>query len=711
MDADFPSSNQFIRRPPPLDPRVEQELRNACEIVLRDLKPSGHDIEDRRMKTDILVNIDPYKLEHQVRNAAQNDTSKPKRQHSAAAWIMSGETEQQENPSTSSRDVRGPEATVQREDVTQARNTKGDINAPRTNESPQSNNHTQLLVAEGPLAPMPSNTTGTRQPSVVPSSHQISSPLPAQRPDSTSTDASAPFTPSTEHYKSTSTAPSSAAMTSADSSNRASESIYTQAPTAQDEQWMKQEVEKHRQSQGPVPTAPGAAQATGTGVSAETGKAMALKDRRGSQDAQTLNLNSKLGIDTTKRPTITTRSSSRQSASFSAAPAASTSPPITSPILARQGSSGSTGAKRQSRSSNRLSIDGVPETRLSPQHSPRNEDVPPVPRLDAERLSSLTNASRSNSINQNNLADMQRHRVEGNRTNDSQSKVITSPRPAATATSSTQNSGGVSRTMDSQDRAANAAKLQQAQQHSENQPVANNSHLQDRSVLVRDFPHQNRLGSNFRPNARDPTPADFDALMWAMDGAVRAPVGQQPASLFVTDSSASSRPTLLGPKDIVSRSSSNYSSRSEKADKTKQQAPNMVRGPTHMNNMTTQQAIQPSTQHIQITRPQSTSMVNEITASKPATSQKFISRSRPTSVVPPARTSGTYSNRSAGVPVRREKKGLSRLVWKLGGNDSPQTQNSYGSPPESQHIPIEGDDDWDEEEACAAPVVGFGRGW
>jgi len=38
-----------------LDPTIEIELRRACAIILRDLKPSGHDLEDTRMKQDILV--------------------------------------------------------------------------------------------------------------------------------------------------------------------------------------------------------------------------------------------------------------------------------------------------------------------------------------------------------------------------------------------------------------------------------------------------------------------------------------------------------------------------------------------------------------------------------------------------------------------------------------------------------------------------------
>jgi hypothetical protein len=38
-----------------LDATLEIELRRACAVILRDLKPSGHDLEDTRMKQDILV--------------------------------------------------------------------------------------------------------------------------------------------------------------------------------------------------------------------------------------------------------------------------------------------------------------------------------------------------------------------------------------------------------------------------------------------------------------------------------------------------------------------------------------------------------------------------------------------------------------------------------------------------------------------------------
>jgi len=42
-------------RRPKLDATLEIELRRACAVILRDLKPSGHDLEDTRMKQDILV--------------------------------------------------------------------------------------------------------------------------------------------------------------------------------------------------------------------------------------------------------------------------------------------------------------------------------------------------------------------------------------------------------------------------------------------------------------------------------------------------------------------------------------------------------------------------------------------------------------------------------------------------------------------------------
>lgn len=44
-----------VDRPPPLDSRTEALLREACTSIVQNLRPSGYDIEDTRMKTDILV--------------------------------------------------------------------------------------------------------------------------------------------------------------------------------------------------------------------------------------------------------------------------------------------------------------------------------------------------------------------------------------------------------------------------------------------------------------------------------------------------------------------------------------------------------------------------------------------------------------------------------------------------------------------------------
>ena len=716
MDVDVISSNRFIQRPPPLDPKVERDLRDACEVILRDLKPSGHDIEDRRMKTDILVEGDPFKLNHRVKSTAQNDAGKPKRQHSAASWIIDGDTDEQ-HTSSNTRDSEKPAQNPAKPPTIVK---KSDVRRQDPN---------QLLANEGPLAPRPTDTQTTRQPSVPTSSHVASSPHPAQRTDSTSTDVSTPFTPSTEHYKSASTAPSSAAMTSADSSNRASESIYIQPATAKDEQWMKYEVEKHRQSQGPILSN---ANADGTTIlrgSHGSDKTTALKDRRGSQDAQSINLSSKSGIDANKRPTITSRSSSRQSGAFAGA-AQPVSPPLTSPTVGRPGSSSSVSSKRHSRSGHRSSLDGIHETRHSPQPSPQNEDVPPVPRLDAERLNSLTNASRDNSNAQAAGAEVQNQHVDKSRANVSHPHGTVTPQHHVRSTTAshlnTQTTTEPHQPSNPSDatQATSVSAVADSRHPNTNTPVINpqhatksasNPHSQDRSILVRDFSQQSQLSSYFRRSTNDPSPADFDALMSAMDSAVHAPVGQQPSPLLIGDPSSPSRSNLMLPKDVVSRSSSNYSSHSGKAGPSKVQGPSTARGqPTQPE--TSARTSQPNsgkvTQHVQIKRPKSTSMVNGISASQaPTTFPTSIQQSNPTSVTPPAGFSEVNSNRSSTLTSRKEKKGLSRLMWRLGGGDMPERRSTHISPHQSQQIQVGDEYEFNEEEACAAPVIGFGRGW
>ncbi len=86
------------------------------------------------------------------------------------------------------------------------------------------------------------------------------------------------------------------------------------------------------------------------------------------------------------------------------------------------------------------------------------------------------------------------------------------------------------------------------------------------------------------------------------------------------------------------------------------------------------------------------------------------------SVTSPSRNSTAgYSQTSESHPgVKKPPRGIKKLLARLGGGEMPVRRKIYIEPPRTYASrPEDGEDgeDWSDEEACAAPVVGFGRGW
>lgn len=54
-DGDDHFDPNDVNRPPALDAKTESQLRHACRVIVDNLKPSGHDIEDTRMVNDMYV--------------------------------------------------------------------------------------------------------------------------------------------------------------------------------------------------------------------------------------------------------------------------------------------------------------------------------------------------------------------------------------------------------------------------------------------------------------------------------------------------------------------------------------------------------------------------------------------------------------------------------------------------------------------------------
>lgn len=254
-------SNAYVGRPPPLDPKTERELRQACALILQDLKPSGHDIEDTRMKSDILLDddqgSDPYRFNHGLAPPAirVKPADPVKKQHSSAAWVMhdDGNPSRVDNPNKVIKAA--PQATAASKSSAAStrsvafKNTDRDdepakpSSYPRFSGTVQPQKTKQIAPPEYPLAPVQSPVPSAMNPI-------SSTDLPNNTSDSASTSPSTQYTNfSSERNKDTSTGFSSAPYTPATSSKRVSDNVYSEPPTAKDGQWMKQSVEKQRQVQ------------------------------------------------------------------------------------------------------------------------------------------------------------------------------------------------------------------------------------------------------------------------------------------------------------------------------------------------------------------------------------------------------------------------------------------------------------------------------
>ena len=689
------------------------------------------------MKSDVFVEQDPYTLNHRVEPPRRaHDDSRPKKQHSAASWIVNGHGENMPGPQqgeSSRMDDRPRKPTI---DTAQANQQNSPHNPTKkfATLSPLSSN--AVLPAEYPLAPLPSNTTGTRQPSMSASSKLVSSPGPTQRAGSASTEVSMPFTPSTDHHKSVSTAATSTA-----SSNRASDNVYTQQATARDGAWMKQEVEKHRQAQSTLPsiatTAGAAAVLANDALSRNTAGSrdgvlqQGRRESTGPAEAKTVG---------TRRPLTADRSSSRYSGSSWNSQMQSNSP-TTGNGLARHGSNGS---RRHSRPSSRLSFEGIHETKTSPIPSPRSEEVPPVPRLDAIRLNSLTcsvNHTPIASVTQQQPPQHQRELPTSDRPTLAPAPQNAGSRAADASTAqanSVTSTSGAQTTLETRYRhtgqnvAANTSKSVQQPNIAQNdfaattngQPPSRTQNtpqlantMASPTVVVRDFYRPKPpLGSEMAAQRRsnDPTPADFEALMQTMDGAVHGMPAPAPDLATASSSLHANGNANSGmPVNVPARRSSLGGSMRTSSLASTHNAPPLPRQHKSFSHKTDTPSEAPTSRPPPPQGPDNAGMVNGMSsqnhrASSQADSTPMQQSNRSSTFSPTGASEAHSSQRATSTTAnRRERKGLSKILWKMGGGELPQRRKIY--------VPQYAGDGkyWeeDEDEACAAPVVGFGRGW
>lgn len=341
--------------------------------------------------------MDPYNFNHGLAPAPapaavpQKQVEHPPRSHSAADWIRQDDSNGSrlktqnvvKTKVAAASKVPAPQKSNHTAEPVKSSysRAKGSTLPPRT---------TRIVLPESPLAPMHT---------VAPSALQASSPPPIQPAvESPATSPSTQYTSmSSDHNKSASSA---TPFTPSLSSKRVSENDKTQnqSLSARDGQWMKDNIARRRKAEGEA-TADAPPPLNGSFNTGITTQQRPKQSATNSSDAmqfratRTMSLNSHPISDGLASPPNATRSSSsysnRKSENTSPppgalAPAASYPPPISRGINIPN--------RRSSRSDAHLSTEmNIKETERSPPAaSPESKEIPPVPRLDAVRLNSLT---------------------------------------------------------------------------------------------------------------------------------------------------------------------------------------------------------------------------------------------------------------------------------------------------------------------------------
>lgn len=742
------------------------------------------------MKSDMLLDPetrdgDNYKRHVPDPNDLNPDrAAKGNKAHSSAAWIMNNHehVENMMNPNNffKASDVNKPAATASKtlsKPATILRK-RSSMNSP-----PQPVPGQQLQPLESPLAPLSTTINASRGDLASPAREVAGPQAQAQNLETAEADHSTHYTTSPEQTNDASTTPSSAAFTPSQDSHRVSDNVYSKSTSASDGEWMKAEVEKHRQAQ--------------EGARADVDqrqKPTFFEDieRPASQNRISMNA----GSVSPRNLRNISRDSKTKSQSFGGdvpilvnghqrdSPRIPADPPY--PVQSQRGPS-SHSSRRNSRpgSSRRLSQEGLKETPRSPLPISDGDDIPPVPQLDARRKSELGSENKSSKVTtpfaneQDRLEGPQAARVieqklSGIRDKTDEPLSNSRARQASSRTASMAGSSygkweadaesGVG--MQSVDQAPSAIRHNPShhappQQQHRHQPTAYTAsapseavatskearkddsqaaydppkHQHDTSILVKDFvksspsssQHTNKPNWLIGPTAsgvRDPKPADFDSLMSIMNSASseggEAPQAPQspepPTSSYISAPQSPQQTHPAHPSDTHSQQG-NQTPRALDS----QTAPGSP-GPRHDPAPNVSDGL---SQH-PVKSISSTSLQSGTAPAPnvPVPRDNLLKDFPPALPMSPSRHGRVPSNRTGTsdsqktTKSRKEKRGLPKLLWKLGGGDMPERKKIY-VPPSARQPQVqtyvndrdEGDESDYDEEACAAPVVGFGRGW
>ncbi|KAF2015446.1 hypothetical protein BU24DRAFT_178786 [Aaosphaeria arxii CBS 175.79] len=238
-----PLDSPFISRQR-IDPRTEQELRAACALILQHFKPSDHGLEDADPKLDFQC-PNRRKERNDLRDQRDQQDHRDRREHGDQ---RSGATDVRVRQPTGAPQQHASSAVAKKQ--SKSRLNRADI----------------LFRDDNWEKPPPRANTGRRRADqsapVEKGKHIKSPPVEHVRPAVTRVDVDSddgksvgtPLTASTDtHVNNSSTAPTSAALTTGRNSKRESHQFDGAARAdAQATEWMRQQLEKKNRDQ-PAP--------------------------------------------------------------------------------------------------------------------------------------------------------------------------------------------------------------------------------------------------------------------------------------------------------------------------------------------------------------------------------------------------------------------------------------------------------------------------
>lgn len=613
-------------------------MRRACAVILADLKPSGYDIEDTRMKSDALVDT------RDREGASYKQHLQPK------AIQAHGPSQRQDAAALSPlRQLRQNDDQARVDSIRLSSNTQAQIAS-------------LMAPLESPLAPLPTNAQDS--PTGATAAKNKTTRLNSMG-STTSTQYTQVTDPSGETDSSTGV--TSVNGTSLAGSKRVSAMNSSASPTSANRagEWMRQGVQRHlAQQDGVQPQSP-----TVEGPP----KASALRERSEKPP---------LGHTWSVSSVQSARSESLYS-----------------------GSEGRPGNSRQ------LSTDSG-RNGVAALSFGKDASIPPVPRMDPARKDKLEGDAAIKAM-QDKLA------AAGfkDKTDETAAPRRTSTTAAASA----------------RQESASTSRPQTASKQPSHGIL---KHQHDPGVVVQDFWKPSGGAARGDGGRTDPRAGDFDSLM-PKHKLAQQQGSQQPQAPSYASGSASvrnhtSNPSVSSSKsratrapDIPSRTSSMTGqmqpptfSKISPGQGASIRAASMTSAVSRGAGFAPlQESVTPNGSALRTVTTQATADQHH-NAQSPLSPVDIVYHSPSPDAAAAERYAPSASSRvgASSLNYGKDRRGLSKLLHRFGGNDPSSRKRNHVPPnylPHNNYMQAGYPDDYwsEDDEVCAAPVVGFGRGW